>query len=124
MIKLVITVWRRPEYSNQSFIDRWKGEHAALVMKYAPVLRMKRYVQSHRIPSSEIDAFSSGRGWAPASDGITEIWWNSPEDLAAGFGSPEGQEASVILRKDEEAFVEMRKVTALMSVEHTVFDFK
>lgn len=122
MVKLIVMVWRRPDFTPEQFLSRWKNEHAALVTRHSKVLRMRRYVQSHAIASRAIDSFTGGRGWGRPCDGITEIWWDSEQDLDAGFSSPEGQEASADLQRDEAIFVEMSKVTAFLSREHTVFD--
>jgi len=122
MVKMIVSVWRRPEFTPEKFVDRWRNEHAALVSKYADTLRMRRYVQSHAVPSKAIDAFAKGRGWARPCDGVTEVWWDSAEDLETAFATPEGQEASAVLREDEAVFVEMSKVTAFLSREHIVFD--
>lgn len=122
MVKLIVTVWRRSDFSQAEFIARWKDAHGPLVLQHAPALRIRRYVQSHPVVSAAAAAFASGRGWAPPCDGLTEIWWDSVEDFEAGFASPEGQIASAILQADEERFVEMSKVTAFLSTENVVLD--
>jgi uncharacterized protein (TIGR02118 family) len=84
------------------FHEHWLEKHSLLAKSQAPALRMKRYVQSHVIASPIIDGFGDGRDWTPNPySGMTEVWCDSEEDMAAGFTSEEGQRASLLLAEDE-----------------------
>lgn len=82
-----------------------------------------RYVQSHKIPNAEIEAFAADRGWQEAPDGVTEVWWESLESMTTALSSPEGQEASAALEADEVNFVASKKLSAFLSEEKVIFDF-
>jgi hypothetical protein len=63
------------------------------------------------------------RGITEMYDGITEVWWDSPETLAAALQTPEGFEANRILSEDEARFVDCANSAIFFSTEHTIFDF-
>lgn len=64
------------------------------------------------------------RGTAPAYDGITEVWWDSAEDLAEALQTPEGREANKTLLQDEARFCEMAESSIFLTTEHEIFDFR
>lgn len=123
MIKLVVPVWRRPNLTQAQFEARWRGAHADLVKECAKAMGFVRYVQSHKIPSAELEAFARSRGWADACDGLTEVWYESFESMQAAMTSPEGQKASLRLQADELEFCDTARMSAFLTHEHVVFDY-
>lgn len=123
MIKMVVPVWRRPDLTQEQFEARWRGAHAKLVGECAKAIGFVRYLQSHKIPSAELEEFSRSRGWAPACDGLTEVWWESMEAMQAAMSSPEGQAASIRMQADEKEFCHTERMSAFLTVEHIIFDF-
>lgn len=123
MIKMVVEVWRKEGMSFKAFTDRWLNEHGALVRQQAQAMGFVRYVQSHKQPSPEIDAFAQKRGWKRPPDGLTEVWWPDEAAMKAAFGSPEGQAASKALAEDEAQFIEMSKISAFLAIDEVIFDF-
>src|ERR1700757_587519 len=107
MIKFVYVVRRRPDVSPEAFRKYWLEKHGPLVRSYAKTLRAKRYVQSHTLDTPLNGLAQQPRGSKPAYDGITEIWWDSADDLIAALSSPEGQEANQILATDEARFCDL-----------------
>src|SRR5262245_34194350 len=108
MIKLVYVLHRRPELSPQEFSKRWL-EHGELVARVARAVRAVRYAQSHAIDTPLNEALQQSRGLSQACDGITEVWWNSLEELLAGMRTPEGTEAHRQLLEDEAAFIDFSR---------------
>ena len=123
MIKMVVEVWRKAGMMQEAFEKRWLVEHGALVKQHAKAMGFLRYVQSHKLPSPEIEAFAKGRGWKTPPDGLTEVWWESMESMNNAMTSAAGQSASAILAADEIQFIESSKISAFLSVEKTIFDF-
>ncbi|MES2263632.1 MAG: EthD domain-containing protein [Pseudomonadota bacterium] len=124
MIKMICLIHRRADLTPQQFYQRWRKEHGALVTSFKDVLRIQRYVQSHRVPNASMEAFGAGRGWpAVTYDGVTEIWWNSAEDLAAAFATPQGMAASKILQADEAEFCDMTRVSVFTTEEKPVIEW-
>jgi heme-degrading monooxygenase HmoA len=100
--KFVCLVPRPKHIPPKLFHEHWLEKHSLIAKSAAPALRMKRYVQSHVIASPTIDGFGEGRDWTPNPySGMTEVWWDSEQDMAAGFASEEGQKASLLLAEDE-----------------------
>ncbi len=123
MIKLVYIVRKRDDVSAQDFHTYWLEKHGPLVRSVAKALRARRYVQSHTI-APEIGAqIAASRGMGAGYDGITEVWWDSMEELAAGSGSAEGREAGRRLIEDEAKFVDLKRSFIFLTEEHTIFDF-
>ena len=123
MIKMVVEVWKKPGMTDEQFRERWLVEHGNLVKKHAKAMGFLRYIQSHKIPSPDIEEFARGRGWKPAPDGITEVWWESKEAMEAALSSPEGQAASKLFQEDEEQFCGSPRLSAFLATEETIFDF-
>src|ERR1051325_3292420 len=107
MLKMVTVFSRRPDLTPEEFYDHWHHRHAPLIQEVASTLRVRRYVQSPRVPSRVIDDFVSGRGWIDDYDALTEVWWDSEQDMLEAFGTPEGQAASERLAEDEARFIDM-----------------
>ena len=57
-----------------------------------------------------------------AYDGITEVWWESVEDMMAGLDTPEGRAANRALAEDEAKFIDHKRSFIFMTEEHTIFD--
>jgi len=121
MIKFVYCVRRREDLSPAEFTRYWIENHGPLVRKFASALKAKRYVQSHTLDSPLNTAAQQPRGTAPAYDGITEVWWDSQEDLIQALQSPEGMEANKILAEDEGRFVDLARSSVFFTQEHTIF---
>lgn len=121
MVKLVYIIRRRSDISEQDFHEYWLEKHAPLVRSFAKAIRARKYVQSHTI-APEFSKLAESRGMGEGCDGITEVWWNSLEDLRAGTETPEGQEAGRALREDEARFIDFKRSAIFITEEHLIFD--
>ena len=122
MLKFVYCVRRRPGLSREEFHKYWLEQHGPLVRKYAHSLRARRYVQSHTLDTPLNDAAQQPRGTQPPYDGVTEIWWDKPEDLMAALSSPEGQKINQLLAEDEARFCDLPNCSLFFTEEHAIFD--
>src|SRR4051794_16540516 len=83
MIKLTYALRRRSELSREDFQRYWRETHAPLVSERAATLRIRRYVQAHTVSTPLDDALRSSRGASVEPfDGVAELWWDSPDDMA------------------------------------------
>jgi uncharacterized protein (TIGR02118 family) len=123
MIKFVYCVRRRPEMSVEEFRKYWLEKHGPLVRSYAKALRATRYVQSHTLDTPLNVYAQQPRGTKPPYDGITEVWWNSAEELAAALSTPEGMDANKALAQDEGRFCDLPNCSVFFTEEHTIFDY-
>jgi hypothetical protein len=67
-------------------------------------------------------ALAASRGAPEGFDGIAELWWASPEDMAAGIATPEGRDASRALLEDERKFVDHARSPLWISTEHAIVE--
>ena len=109
MIKLVMCLHRHPDMTREQFQDYWKNNHGPFFMKNAGTMRAKRYVQSHTVDTPLNEGMKSSRGMLPEYDGVAEVWFDSEEDLMEAMSSPEGQQLSSALLKDEGNFIDHSK---------------
>ncbi|WP_158241053.1 EthD domain-containing protein [Mycolicibacterium goodii] len=116
------TIRKRDDIAVEEFTRYWKNEHANLVSEVAEAIRAKRYVQSHVIDTPINDAVAESRGLLPHYDGLTEVWWDSIEDLQEGVSSVEGAAAMQRLADDESIFIDHAQSTIFLTHEHEVFD--
>jgi uncharacterized protein (TIGR02118 family) len=118
MIKMMVSGKRKAGLSLEEFSHYWDTTHAAIADEVAEALRFKRYIQCVRIEAPGLEAFSEGRGdGGSAPDFVAELWFESPEDMAAAFASPEGQEASARLARDEENFIDRSSLVTVVTEE-------
>jgi len=121
MIKLIYVVRRRPELSVEQFRKYWLENHGPLVKSVARALRARRYVQSHTLDLPFNAIAQQTRGSLGPYDGITEVWWDTVEDLAAALQSPEGSEANRLLTEDEGRFCDLANCSLFFAEEHAIF---
>jgi uncharacterized protein (TIGR02118 family) len=122
MIKFVYCVRRLPSLSPEDFAHYWQHKHGPLVRSFASTLRARRYVQSHTMLNHPLNAAAQQpRGTKPAYDGITEIWWDSVDDLVAALSTPEGQRANAALAQDEARFCDLPNCSVFFTEEHVIF---
>lgn len=86
-------------------------------MKFADRYRTKRYLQSHTIDTPLNEAIRESRSMGPAFDGVAEVWFESEEDFVEAMGTPEGQELSEMLVKDEANFLDHARCSAFITRE-------
>ena len=122
MIKFVYCVRRRPDVSPEAFRKYWLENHGPLVHKCAQVMRAKKYVQSHTLDTTLNAAAQLPRGTKPPYDGLTEIWWNSAEELFEALNSPGFAEANQTLARDEANFCDLPNCSVFFTEEFTIFE--
>jgi hypothetical protein len=122
MIKLVYVIARRAGLSAQAFHDYWLNRHGPLVAAQAEALRLRKYVQSHLIDHPANEGLRAVRGMQGPVDGITEVWWDSVEDLHGAYATAEGAAAGRVLAKDEETFIDFSRSQVFLTQEHLIFD--
>jgi uncharacterized protein (TIGR02118 family) len=121
MIKLVYCVRRLPELSREEFQRYWRETHGLLVRERAGTLGIKRYVQVHTLDSPLNEALRASRSSdGEIFDGVAELWWESPEALAAGSSTPEGRQAAQELREDEKRFIDFGRSVMFVAEENPV----
>ncbi|MGH7782107.1 MAG: EthD domain-containing protein [Candidatus Binataceae bacterium] len=123
MIKLVYIVRKRADISAEEFHDYWLRKHGPLVTRVAKAIHARKYIQSHAIMPDAGASVSQSRKMAPPYEGITEVWWDSVEEMNAGTSTLEGQEAGRLLLQDEARFIDFQHSTIFFTEEHLIFDF-
>ena len=121
-VKLIFVARRRPELSPEEFQHYWENNHAALVRELAETIRIRKYVQSYTLDVAENAAFCEARGIpveAPP-DGVAEAWWDSLEDVRAGFSGSDGGEAARRLIEDEGKFCDFATSRAFWTAQRQI----
>jgi len=122
MIKLVYVITRRADKTPAQFYDYWLGAHAPLVATHQGALRMRKYVQSHLVDTPANEAMRAVRGMQAPVDGVTEVWWDSLEDMQRAYAAPEGARAGQDLSEDESRFIDRARSQVFITTEHEIFD--
>ncbi len=107
MLKLIFCLTRRESMTREEFQDYWRDEHAPKVRAAREALGIRRYVQSHSVPTGFTAAVQEARG-IPAEeyDGVAELWFDSEAALAEAMATDEGQRHGAILAEDEARFID------------------
>ena len=121
MVKLVYCLRRRADVSPEEFYDYWLNTHGPKVKNAAQAMRARRYIQSHTCAPEVNALFAASRGLPPPYDGITEVWWDSVEDIKAAMAAPDGAEAMAALMEDETRFIDFSQSRVFLTTEHPIF---
>ncbi len=121
MIKLVYCIRKRDDIPEAEFHRYWLEDHGPLVKSVAADIGACRYVQSHTVLPELNQMLVESRGLPEPYDGITEVWWESREQLDAGFSSEAGLAASAKLVEDESRFIDFSRSRVFLTEEHEIF---
>jgi uncharacterized protein (TIGR02118 family) len=121
-IKIMFLLVKPDGMSAKEFHQYWLETHSPLVVRRSDDMAMRRYVQSHLVPSPMAVGAAEARGW-PANpfQGAAEVWWDSEEAMASAFSTPKGADAGEALAEDEKKFLDDRSVI-VMTREYLIFD--
>ena len=108
MVKLIAIVRRKPGMTVEAFQEYWRTRHAGIV---ATLPGLRRYVQSHTLPSGY-------RKSQPVWDGIAELWFDDTDALRANRGSAEQNAVDA----DEARFLEPGTMKLLFTDDHVIKD--
>jgi uncharacterized protein (TIGR02118 family) len=89
LVKQISLLRRRPEISAEHFAAEWRGAHARL----AAMPGVRGYLQGLIIEREAPKNNPVGYEGLPL-DGVSEIWFDSIDDLGAAFASGEGKRAT------------------------------
>jgi len=109
--KLVKGVWRFKRKTGMplgDFRKYWIEVHGKLAL---PLPGLRRYVQSHLVDEAYLYA-------EPRSDGVAQLWFDSPEAMKAAFDSPAGR----ALAADGPKFIAPDSMSLFAAREHVVVD--
>jgi uncharacterized protein (TIGR02118 family) len=109
MIKMIFCLHRLPGLSREDFQLYWRERHAPLVQEVAPILRIRRYVQSHSFTHAAIAGPVDARYAGDGFDGVAELYWDSIEDLKEVGGRKEERDAGRRLVADERVFIDLAR---------------
>jgi uncharacterized protein (TIGR02118 family) len=123
MIKLMFCLRRLPTLSSEQFQEYWLNRHAPLVRTVAPLLRIRRYVQSHSFVDARLAPAIAARGGTVAPyDGVAELWWDSIEDIIAAGATEESRAAGLKLLEDERRFIDLTQSPLYFVRERGIID--
>ena len=104
MVKLMSFFKRKQGMSVDAFQAYWRTRHAEVVVKLPGI---RRYVQSHTLPSGY-------RKGEPVYDGVAEVWVDDTHVMRAQAGTPE----YAAVRADEPNFMDVSSLGAIITEEH------
>ena len=97
---MVVLLTADPEMDHDAFVERLREEHAPMA---EDLPNLRRYVTS--VPDDPAGA---------AYDAVSELWFDSPADMAAAFDSEVGE----AVRADAAAFVADRETLVVDEAVH------
>jgi uncharacterized protein (TIGR02118 family) len=108
MVKVLTFIKRKPGMTVEDFQQYWLTRHPAVVTRLPGV---RRYVQSHTLPSSY-------RKGEPAWDGIAEVWADDTDALRAMTASA----AHPAVQADEAQFIDRASMGLIVTEDHVLLD--
>jgi hypothetical protein len=121
MIKLVYCLARKPDITAEAFHSYWLQRHAPKVAERQQALRAVRYIQSHTVEPALNELLRQSRGLEPPYQGITEVWWESVDELRAALSTVDGARAMQELLEDEATFIDFGRSRVFLTEEHAIF---
>jgi uncharacterized protein (TIGR02118 family) len=123
MVKIIFALRRLPHLSVEEFQNYWREKHGPLARKNLPIMRCKRYIQTHTLKTDFNELLKAYRGFTVEPfDGIVELWWDSIEDLQEAFSTPEGARAQDELLNDEKQFIDLERSPMWFAEEHVFIE--
>jgi uncharacterized protein (TIGR02118 family) len=122
MVKMLYCMKRLPGMSEEEFKQYWREKHTPLAAKLAPVMNLKKYVQTHSldIPFNEI--LQRSRGLGESFDGAGELWWGSVDEMIDALSDPDGLDANQAFIEDEGNFIDFAASCAWICEDHVVYE--
>jgi uncharacterized protein (TIGR02118 family) len=108
VVKVITFLKRKPGMSVEEFQHYWREQHPAVVTRLPGV---RRYVQSHTLPSS----YGAGE---PIYDGIAEVWADNTDSLRVMTRSPD----HAAVQADEARFIDRATMGVVIAEDHLVKD--
>jgi uncharacterized protein (TIGR02118 family) len=122
MIKLTFVLTRLPSLTREEFQSYWFNHHAPLVASVKDVLRIRRYVQMHSLPTELSEPLRHARKGPEGYDGVAQLWWDSLDDMQLSGSDPAAAEAGRMLLEDERKFIDLPKSPLWWGEEKVIFD--
>lgn len=122
MLKLIMCSTRLPHLTRAEFDLHWRETHAPLVIRHAPLLGIRRYIQTvpYADPAAQAQ-LQQGRGTLPVDfDGCAELWWDDMPSHLAARASQEGLAALRELIEDEKRFVDLSRSQLWYGTERSI----
>jgi uncharacterized protein (TIGR02118 family) len=124
MIKLSFAVRRREDVDLAEFHRYWQDEHGPLVRSMQQTLRIRRYVQTHRLETPLNEMLRSSRRAMEPCDRVAELWWDDVDTLVAVTSTPEGAAASAALLEDEARFIDLERSSLWLGEEREIIPLR
>jgi uncharacterized protein (TIGR02118 family) len=83
MIKMMAAICRRPGMTHAEYLAYVQHVHGAIATEQPGTLR--RYVQNHVFDAAFGSHAEAAHAMPVARDSVTELWWDSAEDMGANF---------------------------------------
>ena len=83
MIKMMAAICRKPGMTHAEYLAYGQHVHGAISNENPVTLR--RYVQNHVFDAAFGSSAEPVHAQTVARDSVTELWWDSPQDMAANF---------------------------------------
>ncbi|MFM9915000.1 MAG: EthD domain-containing protein [Rhizobacter sp.] len=83
MIKMMAAICRKPGMTHAEYVAYVQHVHGAIAVENPVGLR--RYVQNHVFDAAFGSAAEATHAMTLARDSVTELWWDSAEDMGANF---------------------------------------
>lgn len=122
MLRMSFTLYRRADLSPEQFRDYWINNHAPLVLQFADVMGIERYVQLHADYPELAEHMTRSRASAPPHDGVVQIWYLSAAHRLQAIHSEAGRDAARLIVADEARFCDMSRSSVCFGTDHVIFD--
>ena len=122
MLKIDFGIAQRADITREQFWERWHIGHANIARELAPVIGMRRYIQSLSVHPEVSEVFAKERTAPGPFGGYAEAWYDNVEGMNDAMKSPEGVKAFEKFLKDELNFLDVSKCVFTFVKEYPIIE--
>jgi len=120
LVRVIFCLRRLPALSPEEFAAYWRDVHGPLDRQHAEALGIRRYEQSHTMPSDAATALAAVRGAPEPFDGVASLWFDDLESIAPASLTPAARSAARALLTDEQRFIDLARSPIWLAEDLTV----
>lgn len=112
MVKMMAAICRKPGMTHAEYLAYVQHVHGALSNEQP--LTLRRYVQNHVFDAAFGSSGEAVHAMTVARDSITELWWDSPQDMGVNFSH---EHVRTKVGPDAANFADASRTLSLVAVE-------
>lgn len=117
-VKFIYVLRKLEQQPADQFHKYWRDNHGPLVKSFNPVMKVRRYVQSHTVYDEINKYMRFERNRIDYYDGVAELWWDSVKTYVPESPDSPHAQANRALFEDELKFIDHSQSPMFLTKEY------